>query len=129
MADARNLELDKAEAVRVCADGRVAIAEMRGALELEPATRRVHRRFRVTDENDPHTLETIACGPDGSIWLSLFGGGLVRLPDNGGPPRVFTPEETLDVETEAYIDLRFAPDGAPWYSDGRACLLYTSRCV
>ena len=120
VADARNLELDKAEAVRVCADGRVAIAEMRGALEFDPATRRVHRRFRVTDENDPHTLETIACGPDGSIWLSLFGGGLVRLPANGGPPRIFTPEETLDVETEAYIDLRFAPDGAPWYSDGRA---------
>ncbi len=120
VADARSLELNKAEAVRVCADGRVAIADIRGALEFDTGTRRVYRRYRIADEGDPHTPETIACGPDGSMWLSLFGGGLVRIPPDGGPPHVFTPEETLDVETEAYIDLRFAPDGAPWYSDGKA---------
>ncbi len=30
-----------------------------------------------------------------------------------------SPEETLGEEAEAFIDLRFSPDGSPWYSDGR----------
>ena len=31
----------------------------------------------------------------------------------------FTPQETLGEEAEAFIDLRFSPDGSPWYSDGK----------
>jgi len=120
VADARALDLGRAQAVRACADGRLAIADVRGALDFDPATRRVRRRYRLADEDDPHPPETIACAPDGALWLSLFGGGLVRLPADGGPPRVFSPAQTLDAEAQAYIDLRFAPDGAPWYSDGQA---------
>ena len=120
VADARTLGMEDAASLRICTDGRVAIADARGALVFEQEKRRAHRVYRDPDEGYMHAPEAIACGPDGALWVSLLGGGLVRLPANGGPPRVFTPEETLDVETEAYIDLRFAPDGAPWYSDGRA---------
>jgi len=127
VASAGDLGMGEAEALRICADGRAVIADVRGAVAFDPATHRARRIYRLKSADDPHAPETIACAPDGAIWLSLFGGGLVRLPAEGGPPRVFTPEQTLDVETEAYIDLRFAPDGAPWYSDGHALRRWDGR--
>lgn len=117
---ARALGMGEAAALRICADGRAAIADARGVVMFDLEKRRARRLYLISNESYTHAPEAVACGPDGAVWLSLLGGGLVRLPAGGAPPRVFTPEETLDVETEAYIDLRFAPDGAPWYSDGRA---------
>ena len=106
--------------VRACVDGRIAIADDAGALLFDPATRRARRVLRIDDPADTRRPETIACDPTGGLWVSLFGGDLVWLPPDGGPMRRFDAAATIGGETEAFIDLRFAPDGAPWFSDGQA---------
>ncbi|MGN6153743.1 MAG: hybrid sensor histidine kinase/response regulator [Lysobacteraceae bacterium] len=120
VADAASLGLAMPKAVRACADGRIVIADDEGALVYDRATRRARRMLRIDDPADSHRPETVACDPAGRLWVSLFGGDLVLLPPDGAPARRFTADATIGGEAEAFIDLRFAPDGAPWYSDGQA---------
>lgn len=120
VADAAALGLDAPRAVRACVDGRIAIADDAGALLFDRAMRRARRVLRIDDPADTRRPETIACDPAGGLWVSLFGGDLVWLPPHGGSMRRFDAAATIGGETEAFIDLRFAPDGAPWFSDGHA---------
>jgi signal transduction histidine kinase/CheY-like chemotaxis protein/ligand-binding sensor domain-containing protein len=120
VADAASLGLAMPRSVRACRDGRIAIADDQGALVFDRVTRRARRVLRIEDPADAHRPETLACDPAGRLWVSLFGGDLVLLSPDGGPVRRFAAEATIGGEAEAYIDLRFAPDGAPWFSDGQA---------
>ena len=49
----------------------------------------------------------------------MYGGGILIYSQEGRLLKDFSPKETLGGEAEAFIDLRFSPDGAPWYSDGK----------
>lgn len=113
------LGLDEALTLRSCADGRIVIADVRGVVAFDPATRRVRRLFTVEADVGVRLPETLDCDREGRIWLSIYGGALVLIAPDGRVLRRFSAEHTLGGEAEAYIDLRFAPDGAPWYSDGR----------
>ena len=64
-------------------------------------------------------IEALACNINDDIWISFFGGGMAVYSRKGRLIKDFSPEETLGAETEAFIDLRFSPDGSPWYSDGK----------
>lgn len=64
-------------------------------------------------------METLACNAKGDLWISFYGGGILVYSQEGSLIKEFSPEETLGEEAEAFIDLRFSPDGSPWYSDGK----------
>jgi signal transduction histidine kinase/ligand-binding sensor domain-containing protein/ActR/RegA family two-component response regulator len=114
------LGLEEPRALRACRDGRIVIADARGVVAFEPATARASRLYALGDGDGVHLPETLDCDREGRIWVSLYGGGLTWLARDGQVLRAFSAVDTLGAEAEAYIDLRFAPDGAPWYSDGHA---------
>jgi signal transduction histidine kinase/ligand-binding sensor domain-containing protein/CheY-like chemotaxis protein len=111
--------LDEPRTLRGCADGRIVIADSRGVVAFDPATRRARRLFAVAADAGVRLPETLDCDREGRIWVSIHGGALVLLAPDGRVLRRFSALQTLGAEAETYIDLRFAPDGAPWYSDGR----------
>lgn len=113
------LGLDEPRTLRGCADGRIVVADARGVVAFDPATRRARRLHAVNGDEGVDLPETLDCDREGRIWLSIYGGALVLLAPDGRVLQRFSAEHTLGGEAEAYIDLRFAPDGAPWYSDGR----------
>lgn len=119
VASIAELGLEEPRTLRSCPDGRIILADTRGVVVFDPVTQRARRLFELEGGDGVHLPETVDCGRDGKIWLSIYGGGIVLLSYDGRVLQNFLPQQTLDVETEAYIDLRFAPDGAPWYSDGK----------
>jgi signal transduction histidine kinase/CheY-like chemotaxis protein len=119
VAGTAGLGLDRPLTLRACADGRILVADARGVVAFDPATRRARRLYTVEGDEVVDLPETLDCDREGRIWVSIHGGALVLLAPDGRVLRRFSPEQTLGAVAEAYIDLRFAPDGAPWYSDGR----------
>lgn len=113
------LGLEDPRTLRLCPDGQVVLADASGVVAFDPATWRSRRLFMLQERDGIHLPETLDCDREGKIWLSIYGGGIVLLAPDGRVLRHFSPQETLDAEAEAYIDLRFAPDGSPWYSDGK----------
>jgi signal transduction histidine kinase/CheY-like chemotaxis protein/ligand-binding sensor domain-containing protein len=114
------LGMAAARAIRACADGRLAIADDEGVLLSDPRRRQWRRVLRVPPDHQTHAPETLHCDRSGQVWVSLLGGGIVVLDPQGRRLRTLTPEDTLDGEVGAYIDLRVDPAGRPWYSDGHA---------
>jgi signal transduction histidine kinase/ligand-binding sensor domain-containing protein/CheY-like chemotaxis protein len=113
------LGLREPRTLRGCTDGRIVVADARGVIAFDPATRRARRLYTVAGDDGVHLPESLGCDREGRVWVSIFGGALVLLAPDGRVLRRFSAEHTLDGDAEAYIDLRFAPNGAPWYSDGR----------
>lgn len=119
VASTAELRLEEPRTLRSCPDGQIVLADTRGVVVFNPVTRRARRIFELEDGDGVHLPETLDCGRDGKIWLSIYGGGIILLSHSGRVLQNLLPEQTLDFEAEAYIDLRFAPDGKPWYSDGK----------
>jgi signal transduction histidine kinase/streptogramin lyase len=119
MASIFDLGLEQPRALRSCPDGKIVLADARGVVAFDRMTRRARRLFELQEVDGIHLPETIECDHEGKIWLSIYGGGIVLLAPDGRMLQHFSPRQTLDAEAEAYIDLRFAPDGKPWYSDGK----------
>lgn len=113
------LNLEEPRTIRSCPDGKIVLADARGVVAFDRMTRRAKRLFKLQEVDGIHLPETIECDREGKIWLSIYGGGIVLLAPDGRVLQDFSPRQTLDAEAEAYIDLRFAPDGKPWYSDGK----------
>jgi signal transduction histidine kinase/CheY-like chemotaxis protein/streptogramin lyase len=119
VASIAELGLEDPRTIRSCPDGKIVLADARGVVVFDPVTRLARRLFKLQEDDGIHLPETLDCDREGKIWLSIYGGGMVLLAPDGRVLQDFSPRQTLDAEAEAYIDLRFAPDGKPWYSDGK----------
>lgn len=119
VASTVDLRLEEPRTIRSCPDGKIVLADARGVVAFDRMTRRARRLFELQEVDGIHLPETLECDREGKIWLSIYGGGIVVLAPDGRVLLRFSPRQTLDAEAEAYIDLRFAPDGKPWYSDGK----------
>jgi signal transduction histidine kinase/CheY-like chemotaxis protein len=105
-------------AVRACKSGMVLILDSKKVFVFNSSSDNPNI-FRYDFKSSFNRGEAIACNSYEKIWISLFGGGILFFSENGILIDEFTPEETLSGETGAFIDLRFSPDGSPWYSDGK----------
>ncbi len=79
----------------------------------------VEKEIKYNIKNVLHRMEALECSGKDELWISFFGGGILVYSQGGKLIKEFSPEETLGEEAEAFIDLRFSPDGSPWYSDGK----------
>lgn len=101
-----------------CLGGKIWIAQGSGLSNFDPNSKILRREIAAFSEENKEKHESINC-VDGRIWISLLGGGILVYSQEGKLINEFSPEETLGEEAEAFIDLRFSPDGSPWYSDGK----------
>ncbi|MFC0676978.1 EAL domain-containing protein [Lysobacter korlensis] len=98
-APVRSLEVD--------ARGRLWVGRLDGLDRLEPDGRSLRRIWPgAGDERDGGEIRSIAQAPDGHLWLSVFGKGLVRFnPDTGATRRLHAetrssanlPENTIET--------------------------------
>ncbi len=111
--------IEDPSSVRVCNGGKILISDKNGIFIFNPVTKKLKNFARHKITADLNKPETLLCGINGYVWVSLYGGGILVYSKNGGLIKEFSPQETLGEEAEAFIDLQFSPDGSPWYSDGR----------
>lgn len=112
------IKMENPKSVRVCKNEKFLISDSDGIFVSGVRNRGADRLIKYRD-TALHGIEALACNLNGDIWVSFFGGGMSVYSEKGRLIRDFSPEETLGAETEAFIDLRFSPDGSPWYSDGK----------
>jgi signal transduction histidine kinase/ligand-binding sensor domain-containing protein/CheY-like chemotaxis protein len=101
-----------------CSRDNLWIADDSGVSILDLESLKLKRLFPYFSEENKKKHESIRC-VGGRIWISLLGGGVLVYSEAGRLIREFSPQETLGGEAEAFIDLKFSPDGSPWYSDGK----------
>lgn len=101
-----------------CLGGKFWIAQGSGLSVFDLKANVLTRKVAIFSEENKEKHESIHC-VDGRVWISLHGGGILVYSQDGKLIKEFSPEETLGEEAEAFIDLRFSPDGSPWYSDGK----------
>ena len=111
--------IEEPNSLRVCNRKQIFISDKNGIFIFNPIAKRLKSFAKYKIISYLNKPETLLCGVDGSIWVSLYGGGILVYSKNGNQIKEFSPEETLGEEAEAFIDLRFSPDGVPWYSDGK----------
>lgn len=116
--ESNSMGLEEPRAVRICDQQRVLVADSYGVLNFNATMNNVKRIQSHHEKNYLRRPEAISCSIDGRLWVSIFGGGILIYSKEGHLLQEFLPEETLGEEAEAFIDLRFSPDGVPWYSDG-----------
>lgn len=101
-----------------CSDGKLWIVDDVGVSILDIDSNNLARYRAFFSESNKEKHESVRCA-NGRVWISLLGGGILVYSRKGRLIKEFLPEETLGQEAEAFIDLRFSPDGSPWYSDGK----------
>jgi signal transduction histidine kinase/ligand-binding sensor domain-containing protein/CheY-like chemotaxis protein len=105
--------------IRLCEDKNISISDSRGVFIYAGVSRKQKITFQYILKSSLHKPETLSCDVKGHFFVSLYGGGIMIYSREGKLINEFSPQETLGEEAEAFIDLRFSPDGSPWYSDGK----------
>lgn len=101
-----------------CLSGKIWVVDDDGVSTFDSELGRLERIDLDYSDQNKKKHESLRCVND-RVWISLLGGGILVYSQNGTLIKELQPEETLGEEAEAFIDLRFSPDGSPWYSDGR----------
>lgn len=102
-----------------CENGYIFVSDGHGLFSFKSANDGFQRLPELYAEKNWGKHESIRCAIDGRVWVSMLGGGILLYSKEGWLVKEFLPQETLGEEAEAFIDLRFSPDGSPWYSDGK----------
>jgi signal transduction histidine kinase/ligand-binding sensor domain-containing protein/CheY-like chemotaxis protein len=119
IVDKNKLLMENPRSIRVCSGRNIFISDGNGIYVFDVKTGGVNAIFKYRVKPLLHRVETLTCTVKDELWISIFGGGILVYSKEGRLIKEFSPEETLDEEAEAFIDLRFSPDGSPWYSDGK----------
>lgn len=102
----------------ICSSENIWIADDIGVSILDLKSGKIRRLLPYFSEQNKKNHESIRC-MSGRVWISMLGGGVLVYSQDGSFLKEFSPQSTLGGEAEAFIDLRFSPDGSPWYSDGK----------
>ncbi len=113
------LSMENPRSVRACSENAYFISNENGFLIFNLSEGSVDEKIKYNIKNVLHRMEALECGANGELWISFFGGGILVYSREGKLIKEFSPKETLGEEAEAFIDLKFSPDGSPWYSDGK----------
>ena len=113
-----SLPVNHPRIVSGCQKKNIWIIDDQGILIFNSHKKNYNRIYKYKFNEYFHRVEALSCATEDGVWVSFFGGGLSLYSPSGSFIRGFSPQETLGEEAEAFIDLRFSPDGSPWYSDG-----------
>jgi signal transduction histidine kinase/ligand-binding sensor domain-containing protein/CheY-like chemotaxis protein len=113
------ISMENPRSIGTCDEGVYFISNGEGFLIFHIKTSKIDKEIKYDIKNALHRMEAIQCNVKSELWVSFYGGGILVYSQDGKLIREFSPEETLGEEAEAFIDLRFSPDGSPWYSDGK----------
>jgi signal transduction histidine kinase/ligand-binding sensor domain-containing protein/CheY-like chemotaxis protein len=114
-----NFLMKEPRSIRFCKGGKISISDGQGVFFYDRANHEIKRIFNYVLKSSLHKAEALSCDARGRFFVSLYGGGIQVYSKEGKLIKEFSPQETLGEEAEAFIDLRFSPDGSPWYSDGK----------
>jgi signal transduction histidine kinase/ligand-binding sensor domain-containing protein len=102
--------------IEICPSKEVLIVDAGGVTQLNPISGRV-KKINIKS-NELASPEVVACDGHGRMWVSFFGGAIAIYSKEGDLIEHVGAKKTLGAIAEAFIDIRFSPDGVAWYSDG-----------
>lgn len=124
LVDASALGLQWFNAVTTCPDGRLWVAGFDKAgidrvVQVDPRTGAAQREHRARAESVA-SPQVLFCADDGTLWVSLYGGGIRVLDRDARVVRELSPAETFGSDLQDYALIHAGPDGQPWFYDHRA---------
>lgn len=111
--------MENPRSIKVCSGRYIFISDGDGIYIFDSKKEVINRILKYNSKSLLHRAEALACTVRDGLWVSLYGGGILVYSKEGKLIKELSPKETLGEESEAFIDLKFSPDGLPWYSDGK----------
>lgn len=110
------LGINELRSIRSCQNGVILIVDSGGITKFNLFSNKI-KRINL-ENNELHSPETVACDEHGRMWVSFFGGAIAVYSKENKLIEYIDAVNTLGEKAEAFIDIRFSPDGEAWYSDG-----------